>query len=80
MHFFHDHPVEIACLQHTLGCAQGDWETLPPPAGILLGCRSVPYIEIPIANPFPLDKNLKTGEKDTEMFREVNMLYNSFGG
>lgn len=80
VHFFHDHLVEIACLQHTLGCVQGDWETLPPPEGILLGCQFVPYREIPNANPFLLDKNLKTREKDTEMFREINMLYNPFRG
>lgn len=65
VHFFHDHLVEISCLQHTLGCVQEDWETWLPPGGILLGCRFVPYTEIPNANPFPLDKNLKTRKKDT---------------
>lgn len=80
VHFSRDHLVEIACLQHTLGCVQEDWETWPPPGGILLGCRFAPYTEIPNVNPFPLDKNLKTGKKGhSEIFRKVLSSYRPFG-
>lgn len=63
VHFSHGHLVEIAYPQHRLGCVQEDWETWPPPGGILLGCQFAPYTVTLNANPFLLDKSLEIEEQ-----------------